>query len=216
MKYHGQLLLDKVLHEKFFLNKREGTFIECGAFDGVIESNTLFFYEKLDWRGYNIEPVPRIFEALKNNREKDKNFNLALSNVDGTSIFTQAIAADVPFYDGHFGNGSLQHTNNHLLELYNRRCKFEKYEVETTKISTFYKKSQIDKRIDLFILDVEGHEAEVLSCLEEVDRNIAPSVIAVEYGYCGKENIFKYLLPLGYKMEYQDKINLVFKLTQHD
>lgn len=216
MKYHGQLLLDKILHEKFFLNKRGGSFIECGAFDGVIESNTLFFYENFDWRGYNIEPVPKIFEALKNNREKDKNFNLALSNIDGTSIFTQAIAVDVPFYDGHFGNGSLQHTSNHLLELYNRRCKFEKYEVETMKISTFYKNFKIKKQIDLFILDVEGHETEVLSCLEEVEKSIAPNVIAVEYGHCGEENIFKYLLPLGYKMEYQDKINLVFKLTDHD
>lgn len=216
MKYHGQLLLDKILHENFFLNKRDGSFIECGAFDGIIESNTLFFYENLDWRGYNIEPVPKIFEALKNNREKDKNFNLALTNVDGTNIFTQAIAADVPFYDGHFGNGSLQHTNNHLLELLNRRCRFEKYEVETMKISTFYKKNKIQKQIDLFILDVEGHETEVLSCLKEVEKSIAPSVIAVEYGHCGEENILKYLLPLDYKIQYQDKINLVFKLTDHD
>jgi FkbM family methyltransferase len=216
MHYNGQLLLDKVLHEKYFLNKKNGTFIECGAFDGVIESNTLFFYENLDWRGYNIEPVPKIFEALKNNRKEDKNLNLALSNIDGISIFTQAIAADVPFYDGHFGNGSLQHTNDHLLELYNRRCKFEKYEVETITISTFYKKFKIDKQVDLFILDVEGHEAEVLSLLYEIDKNIAPNIIAVEYGHCGKENIFKHLFPLGYDLEYQDKINLVFKLTKND
>jgi len=212
MEYYAQLLLDKVLHEKYFLNKKDGIFIECGAFDGKIESNTFFFYKNLNWRGYNFEPVPTIFSHLQKNRPLDININMALSNIDGISTFTQAIAADVPYYDGHFGNGSLSHTQEHMNELKNRNCKFEQYSIQTMTIPTFYKNYKIDRQIDLFVLDVEGHEDSVLSQLYLINKTILPNVIVTEYGHCGEEKIKNYLLPLGYTCEYKDAINLVFKL----
>lgn len=212
MQYYAQLLLDKVLHERYFFNKKDGIFIECGAFDGKIESNTLFFYENLNWRGYNFEPVPTIFSYLEKNRPYDTNINMALSNVDGISTFTQAIASDVPFYNGHFGNGSLNHTEQHLNELKNRNCKFEQYSVKTITLPTFYQYYNIDKQIDLFILDVEGYEGKVLSQLHKINNKLIPQIIATEYGHCGEEEINRHLLPLGYVCDYKDKINLVFKL----
>jgi FkbM family methyltransferase len=212
MQYYGQLLLDKVLHQKYFSNKKSGTFIECGAFDGRIESNTLFFYENLNWRGYNFEPVPTIFSHLERNRPHDTNINMALSDNDGVAVFTQAIADDVPFYNGHFGNGSLAHTDQHMNELKNRNCKFEKFSINTITLPTFYKNYNIDKQIDLFVLDVEGYEGKVLSQLNKVKVSLLPKIIATEYGHCGENEINKFLLPLGYSLDYKDAINLVFKL----
>jgi FkbM family methyltransferase len=212
MQYYGQLNLDWVIHNKYFLNKTHGSFIECGAFDGVIDSNTLFFYKNLNWTGFNIEPVPHVYYHLNNNRPRDINLNMALSDSDGVKTFTQALANDVPYYGGHFGNGSLEHTKQHIQELNNRGCRYEEYQVKTITLPTLYEKYQINKQIDLFILDVEGHEGKVLSQLHKIQKSLMPKIIATEYGHCGEEEINKFLLPLGYTMDYKDAINLVFKL----
>lgn len=211
MKFYGQLLLDKVLFERFFKNKRGGTFIECGAFDGVISSNTYFFYKNMGWRGFNIEPVPRIYKELEMNRTEDKNYNIALSDVDATRTFTQAISRAFPHYEGNFGNGSLRHNKSHLESLKRANATFETFDVKTMKISSFYEMCKITNPIDLFILDVEGHEADVLSVLPEVSYELLPKVMAVEYGHCGEEILHKYLSPLGYKVKYKDSINLIFQ-----
>ena len=60
--------LDKKL--KKYLNFKNGFFIECGANDGVNQSNTWYFEKKLNWRGILIEPVPNLFKELKKNRNK--------------------------------------------------------------------------------------------------------------------------------------------------
>jgi hypothetical protein len=66
MKYYGQFNppVDKVLHERYFLNKFNGVSIECGAFDGVIENYTKFFEENYNWKTINIEPLPHIFKKF--------------------------------------------------------------------------------------------------------------------------------------------------------
>ena len=211
MSFHGQLLLDKVLFNKFFKDKKNGTFIECGAFDGIMESNTYFFYKNMNWRGYNIEPVPKVFEKLVKNRPEDKNYNIALSNIDGESTFTQAISDKFPYYEGNFGNGSLRHNERHLESLRKDNCSFETYKVKTKSIFSFYRDSGIAKPVDLFILDVEGYELEVLSTFGKIKNDLLPKVLAVEYGHCGEESLRRYLSPLKYEIKYQDSINLVFQ-----
>ena len=64
--------LDKKL--KQFLYYKNGFYIECGANDGVNQSNTWFFEKKLKWRGILIEPVPDLFKELKKNRNKNNIF----------------------------------------------------------------------------------------------------------------------------------------------
>jgi FkbM family methyltransferase len=212
MQFYGQNYLDKVVYERYFLNYNYGSYIECGAFDGIIDSNTLFFNRFLNWTGYNFEPLPNIFQYLKKNRQNDCNIEMALSDKTGVTVFTQAIAKDVPYYDGNFGNGSLTHTDNHLKELKQRNCTFIEYDVKTITLPDFYEKYDINKRVDFFVLDVVGHEPEVISNLNKLNKNLITRIISVEYGHCGEENILKYLLPLGYTMDYKDSINLIFKL----
>src|SRR5580700_5035187 len=66
--YHGQFRQDKFINDHFFKNRKNGTFIDIGAFDGVSLSNTCFFEKELDWSGICIEPIPEIYEQLKANR----------------------------------------------------------------------------------------------------------------------------------------------------
>jgi hypothetical protein len=43
-QYYGQFdpPLDRVLHERYFLGRRRGVFVECGAFDGHLECSCKF------------------------------------------------------------------------------------------------------------------------------------------------------------------------------
>ena len=41
--------------KKFFFNKENGFFIELGAYDGLIQSNTAFFEKSKNWTGILIE-----------------------------------------------------------------------------------------------------------------------------------------------------------------
>lgn len=209
--YTAQLEIDKILNERIFKNKKNGFYLECGAFDGVIDSNTLFFNKYMEWTGINIEPLPNIFLELQKNRKNDLNINAALSNETIKKIFTQAIAPDVNYYHGHFGNGSLEHTNQHLKELIDRGCVFQKFEVQTYTLPDLFSKFKIDKQIDLFSLDVEGHEIKVLSTLSSLHKNIHPKILVAEYGHCGYVNLIKTMKEIEYKEIYSDNINVILQ-----
>jgi len=62
--YHSEHGQDKWLNEFIFHNQRGGTFVEFGAIDGIITSNTLFYEKELDWNGVLIEANPVNFAKL--------------------------------------------------------------------------------------------------------------------------------------------------------
>ena len=69
-KFHGNELLDKKMLD--YINFQNGFYIEMGAHDGIINSNTYYYEKKLNWKGVLIEPS-KFFYDLKNNRSS-KNF----------------------------------------------------------------------------------------------------------------------------------------------
>jgi FkbM family methyltransferase len=63
----SQLGQDKIVDE--YLNgKRNGVFVDIGAYDGVTFSNTLMLERERDWTGICIEPLPDICAELQKNR----------------------------------------------------------------------------------------------------------------------------------------------------
>ena len=65
IKLNGQANQPILIDEKIFKNRiRNGFFIEAGAYDGEVISNTLFFELKQSWTGLLIEPNPDAFEEL--------------------------------------------------------------------------------------------------------------------------------------------------------
>ena len=48
--------------------KRQGTYLELGALDGRLASNTLWFENALQWSGVLVEASPVVFDALRTNR----------------------------------------------------------------------------------------------------------------------------------------------------
>jgi len=196
MTFYGQWNppVDKFLYDNYFKGIKNGTCIECGALDGLLESSCKFFEESMGWTCVNVEPVPELYDMLCLNRPDSINICAALSNVQGTAEFTHAIH---PSMGKRFGNGSLAHTNQHIKSLINDGCKFEKYEVDLITYDELLKSSKIED-LDLFVLDVEGHELEVLEGM--ANSKILPKIFCIEHGHLGRQ-IDKYLRKLGYKFD---------------
>jgi FkbM family methyltransferase len=63
----SQLGQDKIVDE-YLHGKRNGVFVDIGAYDGVTFSNTLMLERERGWTGVCIEPLPDIFAELQKNR----------------------------------------------------------------------------------------------------------------------------------------------------
>lgn len=80
---HGQ---DQYLDEYIFKGKRNGVFVEIGAFNGVGMSNTVFFERERDWTGILFEPIPSRYEEITKNR-KCLAMQAAISDREGEEEF---------------------------------------------------------------------------------------------------------------------------------
>jgi len=209
MKFYGQFNppVDKVLYERYFMNKTNGTSIECGAFDGLLENCTKFFEENLSWNTINIEPLPHIFEKLKLNRPTSINKNVALSNNNGKNKIR---VYDIQGYGINNTNASLCHLAQHkkILEKWSDN-KYKEFEINTITYSTLIIEQQI-KTLDLFVLDVEGHEYEVIDGMK--DARVFPRVFVIEHGHRSPEDIANKLkvLPVSYKLDFISHVNSYF------
>lgn len=207
MKFYGQFdpPVDRFIFERYFPDKGiSGVFVECGAFDGVMESSCKFFEETLGWRGFNFEPVPILYDRLVVNRPLAVNIDCALSDKDGFSQFRHAIH---PELGGHFGNGSIDHHPAHLADLQLRGCTFDEFKVRTTTWKKFIEENKVD-HVDLMVLDVEGHELSVLDGMK--DCSVLPDVMCVEFGHIGLERLRGRMSSLDYVYDISSNGNAFF------
>ena len=208
-KFYGQLEQDKFIFERYFQGKRNGISIECGAFDGIMESSTFFFEESLDWSCINIEASPPIFDLLKLNRKNSLNFNFGLGNQETVLTFKHAIH---PQHGTKFGNGSFNHKPEHEHSLNHEGCQFEEYNVTSTRydnlIDGLMNEQFPNQIIDLFVLEVEGYEMEALEGMK--NSKFLPQVISVEYPHVGLDQIKLFLENLNYKFDLTKDNNAYF------
>ena len=182
MQFYGQGKLDQYLYETFFKSAPKGVFVECGAFDGHLESTCRFFEESLGWTGINVEPVPWAFERLVINRPKCVNLNCALSGVNSTAKFKHAVH---PQRGQNFGNGSLKHTKEHMDDLIGQGCSFDEFDVSCRRFDDLVQENSLPD-ITLFVLDVEAHE---LEALDGIVPKVLPKVFCIEHTFVGLDNL---------------------------
>jgi FkbM family methyltransferase len=208
MRFYGQFNppVDRVLYERYFANRsKPGFFIECGAFDGALESSCKFFEESLSWRGINIEASPPIFEQLVRNRPGTLNLHCALGSGDGEVTFTHVIH---PVYGANFGNGSFRHVEAHREALLAEGCTFEQHVVPMITFKHLMQLLGLRGEIDLMVLDVEGVELEVIAGMN--GSPVLPRILAVEIGHLGRGPVESALAPLGYRYDSESFVNAFF------
>ena len=212
MTFYSQCGEDKFLYEKFFSNKKNGVYIELGAVDGVFQSNTKFFEDELGWKGILIEPHEKTFEQLKLNRPNNYLFNDLVSCE--TEELEYKYMNDVVAVAGVSNTLSSMHNNN----WYGKFAEENDWGINTKLIKpktlTEIIKSTDIQSIDLFSLDVEGHEYEIL---KSWDFSVPISVILIEMLGVDKEkdNLCREILTKnGYVLDCKCAHNEIYVL-QH-
>jgi FkbM family methyltransferase len=171
--YYSQCLEDVFLNENIFKNKKNGVFIELGALDGILYSNTKFFEDSLNWKGILIEPHPEKFKSLQLNRPNNFLFNNLVSCHEEPLTF-------IYFEDVHAAVSGVESTMPQaLIDVYfNSHPHLPQNKILIKPISlTEIVKSTNLTHIDLLSLDVEGHEYEVL---KSWDFSIPIDIILIE------------------------------------
>lgn len=179
-KFYGQgvefdAATDKTVFETFFKNKCHGVFIDIGANDGHTHSNSKFFNEQLAWDGVCVEPSPKTFRLLDQNRKHCDNYNLGFSSKEAPLEFWQT--------EGHTNELSgfaefmePSHKERYVREAKNANVVIEKIMVKSVRLGTFLKNLEI-KHVDFITLDAEGAE---LSILETFDFSVDVSLWIIE------------------------------------
>ncbi len=200
--FYGQNELDRILYEKYFKDKRNGFFVECGAVDGILDTTCKFFEDELGWTGINIEPVRRLYKLLQQNRPNCNNIMGALSNEHKRCYFTEAIFKkdeNLPI-----GLGS--------IDLHNNKVEDDLFRYSTSQ-TICYKFSQLftqPRVIDLFVLDVEGHELEAIDGILEISKEFYPIVFCIEKGWINTDKLQEKLEPY-YSLDENNEIDMFFK-----
>lgn len=174
--------------------KKGGFFVEFGACNGIIDSNTYLLEKEFSWTGILVEPAKIWKMELHNNRPNSTIDNLCIwKDSQSTLIFNEAHLSGLSTID-IFSNDDSHKMN---------RLRGKKYEVQTISLTDLLIKHNAPKYIDYLSIDTEGSEYEILHAFDF--REFTFGIITVEHNHTFKrEKIFTLLTRNGYKRKFED------------
>lgn len=194
--YFSQVGQDKAIDD--ILNKkRNGFFIEVGAYDGVSYSNSLFFERNRNWTGLLIEANPRAYRELLMKDRKAWTTPACISLSSHVELSVDFLASGADGGVGKQKQGEKDASNPYIYMV---------------KANCFPLNVMLDaigqKHVDMFSLDVEGSEMKVLESIDW-DR-VTISLFTIEVNKKGRE-IDDFLTAKGYrKMHLQSSQDAIY------
>lgn len=181
-------------------NKKNGFYIDIGAYDGIGLSNT-YIFEKLGWNGFCVEASPKTFEKLQKNRKCDSyNYAVCSKNIGKTRFLTSSSGEldvlDIHNTDGHKKRIKRESDNN-----------MEYIEVDTITFDELMSNYKDITHIDFMSLDIEGGELDVLKSINFDKYSFG--LITVEYNDNYKE-ILELMISKGYKKLMDNHCDMIF------
>ena len=172
---HGQsAFIDKLLS-----GRRNGFFVECGAYDGEFLSNSLFFELHRNWTGLLIEADPVYYRALLTKNRRAYLLLACLSNKARPAVL-QMQRPDGEEYAGH--SGIIDRTDQPQLGFVGDHNAHTVFEVNCFPLNSIMAALRVS-HVDYLSLDVEGPELEILHTVDWSRLHI--DVITVEYRNTG-------------------------------
>lgn len=202
--YQSQYQQDAILNQLYFKDKQNGVFVDIGAHDGKTLSNTYFFEKGLKWKGICIEPLPKVFQQLKANRDCILVEGCAWKE-DTTKTF-RMIEGYSEMLSGLVDTYPQQHIDRINTETANNPQVVKDIEVQCYDINKLLASNNL-LNIDLLSIDIEGGELEVLKQIDYDTVNI--DVLLVENNY-EDETLRSFLQSKGYIYTYRIAIDDVF------
>jgi hypothetical protein len=138
---------------KIYNNKKNGYFVEIGAYDGITLSNTYLLETQYDWKGICSEPIPEKYESLKKNRPNSHCDNNAVFNETGKTVQFD-IANDQSVL-----SGISKYIDKHTEEVNKNK---KQINVTTITLNDLLNKYDAPSFIEYLSIDTEGTELEIL------------------------------------------------------
>jgi FkbM family methyltransferase len=170
--------------------KRGGYFVEFGATDGVLLSNTWLLEKKYGWTGICAEPNPEFFSRLKINR--------SCTVVDSCIGKNTGEEVEFIFADVYGGNEKHMSDDKHgdKRRLYRDLGRTAK--LRTISLHDLLKEHEAPHTIDYISIDIEGGEYEVLSGFPFSSWDVRYLTIEHNFG-ARREDIFNIMTRNGYR-----------------
>ncbi|HEX3616086.1 MAG TPA: FkbM family methyltransferase [Solirubrobacteraceae bacterium] len=177
-----------------FADKRDGFYVDVGAFHPFRWSNTCLLYQR-GWRGLNIEPDPEALATFELHRTRDLNLQIAIANKSGEASFARSGE-----YAGIDGEGYL----------------WSDREAERIKVTMRPLASVLEEHlpagqgIDLLDVDCEGLDLEVLQSNDW--QRFRPTIVLAEaHGTEGTALLTSFMESVGYQQLTRFHLTLVFE-----
>jgi FkbM family methyltransferase len=174
--------------------KLGGFFVEFGASNGVLLSNSFLLEYKYAWTGILAEPG-QIWKAdLQINRPNAKNCTKCVwSNSNQILTFEETQDPEKSTIS-FFGKGIKGHSRNRIIN---------KYQVETISLVDLLFENNAPRHIDYLSIDTEGSEFKILQSFDFSKYSF--KVITVEHNFSkNRELIFNLLTNHGYKRMFEN------------
>lgn len=182
--------------------KKDGFFVDIGAFRPKELSVTYYFYKKLNWSGLVVEPNPSAKEAFEEQRPRDKFINNGVAKNEDT----------LTYYE--FEDGLLNSFSEDSYKAYKDQF------IQSRDILVLPLKKILDENVpagtsvDFMNIDVEGLDMEVLESNDW--EKYSPEVISIEDHLFNPEDpmaseVVRFLKGKGYSLKANALISLIFQ-----
>jgi FkbM family methyltransferase len=214
----GQWAEDTIVRKLFLRSKKQGFYVDLGAYHPFIHSNTAYLYLK-GWKGINVDANKHSIPLFDKARPNDINLNLALipSNQYGNNSQTVELYLPNEGSDetGRNGIAATASLNSSIASERNLK-RTEK--VNAIDIYTLFQKYNLTE-IDYLNIDIEGMDYYILQDINY--KNTKIHVISVE-DYCSsihtavESKITKHLQNNGYDLVSRVGPTSIFALRESD
>lgn len=158
---------DMILRD-LFGDKKNGYYVDIGAYDPFRFSNTNFFYE-LGWIGINVEPSPDGFQQFEIHRKRDKNLNIGIGLEESELVYYRFEEAALNTFDAERVK-FLEETT-----IYKSK---DSVKVKVRPLANVLQEFALNQEIDFMNIDVEWNEISVLKSGDW--KKFRPKVILIE------------------------------------
>tara|TARA_B100002019_G_scaffold293035_1_gene318386 strand:+ start:3385 stop:4029 length:645 start_codon:yes stop_codon:yes gene_type:complete len=153
--------------------KRDGYFVDIGAGDGIVGSNTFVLEKFYDWKGICVDPNPEFFKSLIGSRDVSI-IDLSVDSESGkVKPFLHAQSQD--FFGWNFRSG--------LKEVVNQQDhNFKEINTYTISLNDLLHWQNTPKDIDYISIDVEGNEYNILKSFDFKKYNVKIWTVEHDFG----------------------------------
>ena len=192
------LIVEKII------KKNNGFYVDIGAHDPIKHSNTYLLYKK-GWSGINIDANPMAIAMFNKKRKNCINLNVGISDVEGEFSF---YISENPLLSSFDKDKVIEAKTKWNFSFSTKNIRTRRLE----NVLNDYVKNNVE--IDLFNIDVEGLELEILKSNDW--NKYLPKIIIIELHERYVENVIKseiysFLYLKGYRLVSKTFITLIFE-----